>query len=430
MPVKIFFVEESMKKILLTAMILILGIGMAFAGGGQSGGAQATNDVVLWAFADTHARYFEWAGAEYKKIHPDFNLRVELMGYDALNDRLTVVIMANGEGAPDLADIEQGTFPRYMSDETICFEPMNAWINRDGISSKVVASRQNLYRYKGNYYGIEHALTPVTMAYRKDLFDRYNIKIPTTWAEYKDAAAKFKPYGIYIATGNMRQGIPGDIETFLKSANADIVGPNEELNITPVYRQLLTDYKTMQQEGMLFPAETDEERWLAMREDKLATYVTPDWAAGWLKDNVPEQEGKWAMTALPKYDAQSSGTSCSGGTGLTIMKYTKKDKESLWDFVKFAQVDTNNVVQKFRMISLFPVVYDAIPLCGSPDPYFGGQNLGALYAQLATEMPSQNQAPWRSVWGDTMTANAYDYYEGNITLDQLINLGTEAVRNR
>jgi arabinosaccharide transport system substrate-binding protein len=426
--------EEIMKRVLaiLTVMLITAAAAMA-AGGAQGGGASAagSNDVILWAFADTHARYFEWAGAEYKKTHPDFNLKVELMTTEAENDRLSVIIMSNGEGSPDLVDVEQGQFPRYMSDEMICFEPLNAWIERDGINSKIVASRQNLYLYKGNYYGIEHALTPVTMAYRKDLFEKYNIKVPATWAEYKDAAAKFKPYGICIsAPGDMRRGLPGDLEIFLRAANADYVSPNAELNITPAYRQLLTDFRTMQRDGLTYPFETDEERWLGMREDKVATYITPDWAAGWLRDNVPEQEGKWAMAALPKFDANSSVTSCSGGTGLMILKYTKKDKEALWDFVKFAQVDTNNVVQKFKMITLFPVVYTAMSLCSSPDPYYGGQNLGTLYEQLSKEMPVQNQAPWRSVWGQTMTANAYDYYEGNITLDQYINLGVEAIKGR
>jgi hypothetical protein len=29
-----------------------------------------------------------------------------------------------------------------------------------------------------------------------------------------------------------------------------------------------------------------------------------------------------------------------------------------------------------------------------------------------------------------MGANAYDYYEGNITLDQYLNLGSEAIKGR
>jgi ABC-type glycerol-3-phosphate transport system substrate-binding protein len=383
-----------MKRSVLFAAGLLLSAGLAFAGGGTQGSAGSGGNVILWAFADTHARYFEWAGAEYKKTHPNFNLQVEVMSVSAENDRLSIVTMAGGEGSPDLADIEQGQFPRYMSEDAMCFEPLNAWIQRDGVNNKVVASRQNLYLYNGNYYGIEHALTPVTMAYRKDLFDKYSIKVPTTWAEYKDAAAKFKTHGIAIAAvSDMRQGLPGDLETFLRAANADFVNNRGGLNITPAYRQLLSDYRTMQQQGLVHVSETDEERWLGMRQDKVATYITPDWAAGWLRDNVPEQAGKWAMAPLPKIDANSSRTSCAGGTGLMILKYTKKDKESLWDFVKFAQVDANNAVQKFKMISLFPVVYDAMSRCGGPVEYFGGQDLGALYLELSKEMPAQNQAP-------------------------------------
>jgi arabinosaccharide transport system substrate-binding protein len=418
-----------MKRILFFVLVLIAGSGLVFAGGTQGAGASAgSNDVVLWAFADTHARYFEWAGAEYKKAHPDFNLRVELGGNQ--NDRMTVVIMANGAESPDLVDVEQGTFPRYMTAEMMCFEPLNKWIERDGIHDKVVESRDNLYRYNGNYYGIEHALTPVTMAYRPDLFQQYNIKVPTTWAEYMDAAAKFKQYGIYIAcAGDMRSGVPGDIETLLKGANLDLVDKNGQLNMSSAYRQLLTDFKSLQQQGMNYIYETDEEHWVPFRENKVATYITPDWAAGWLRDNVPEQSGKWAMAPLVKYNNEASRTSCSGGTGLTMMTYTKKDKEMLWDFIKFAQVNTQNAVQKYKMINLFPVVYEAMPLCGGPVEYFGGQDLGALYQELAREMPVQNQAPWRSTFGTAMGTNAYDFYEGNLSLEEYIRLGVEAVQN-
>jgi arabinosaccharide transport system substrate-binding protein len=82
------------------------------------------------------------------------------------------------------------------------------------------------------------------------------------------------------------------------------------------------------------------------------------------------------------------------------------------------------------MINLFPVVYDAMGRCGGAVEYYGGQDLGALYQELAKEMPIQNQASWRGVWVDTMASNAYDFYEGNITLDQYINLGAEAIKNR
>jgi ABC-type glycerol-3-phosphate transport system substrate-binding protein len=186
----------------------------------------------------------------------------------------------------------------------------------------------------------------------------------------------------------------------------------------------------MQIDGMTYPYETDEEMWLGFWQNKVATYIVADWAAGWLRDNVPEQSGLWAMAPMPKVDANSSRTSCVGGTGLTMLKYTKKDREALWDIMKFFQVNADNAVQKFKMINLFPPVYDAMSRCGGPVEYYGGQDLGALYQELSKEMPVQNQARWRSLLGDTLNANAYDYYQGNINLDQLIARGSDAIKNQ
>jgi ABC-type glycerol-3-phosphate transport system substrate-binding protein len=424
------------KNLFVLGMVFIFRVSMIFAGGGQQSKPDG-GDVVLWAFAEPHARYFEWVGAEYKKIHPNFNLKVELMTQDAQNDRLTVVNMSNGEGAPDLVDMGENpiAFPRYMQDDKICFEPLNKWIERDKVNEKIVAARQNLYLYNGNYYGIEHALTPVTLAYRKDLFEQYGIKVPTTWVEYKDAAAKFKTHGIYMGVlsgppGDMRQGLPDEIYLLCRAANADFVNTKGELNITPVFRQLVADFRTMQRENMVWAWETEDERWLGIRNNRVATYITPDWAAGWLQDNVPEQSGKWAMAPLPRFDANSSRTSCYGGTGLMISAYTKKDKESLWDFIKYSQLDLDNCVQKFKMTNLFTPVYDAMSRCSGPVEYYGGQDLGALYQELAKEMPIQGQAGWRSTWFDAVNSSSYDYYEGNITLDQLINVGAEAIKRR
>jgi arabinosaccharide transport system substrate-binding protein len=294
----------------------------------------------------------------------------------------------------------------------------------------MVMAREALYQYNGNYYGIEVALCPVTMAYRKDLFDKYNIKVPTTWAEFLDAARKFKPYGISIAaTPDMRAGLGDDINILLRAANADIVDPKNNLRITPAYKTLVGDYRMMQQQGLSYMFQSDEERWTGIRDNKVATYFMADWAAGWLRDNVPEQANMWTMAALPKFDAQSSPTSANGGTGLHMMKYTKKDKEVLWDMIKYLHIDPAMNVEKFKQVSLFPPVYDAMDRCSGPVAYYNNQDLGALYKSLSTQMPTQYQAGWRSVWGDAINANVYDYYEGTITIDQLVKFGEDAVKN-
>ena len=47
-------------------------------------------------------------------------------------------------------------------------------------------------------YAIPQDSGPTAMYYRADLFEAAGIPVPTTWAEYADAAAKIKALGSYI----------------------------------------------------------------------------------------------------------------------------------------------------------------------------------------------------------------------------------------
>lgn len=351
------------------------------------------------------------------------------MDQDGLQDKLAIINASGGEGAPDFVDVEQGQFPKRMSEEQMCFEPLDDYIERDGILDKVVKNRLDLYSWDGHYYGLEHALCPVTMAYREDLFEEYDIEVPTTWEEYKAAAEKFAENGIYIAaTKDMAMGgDDGEWSAPLRAAGVDYVDENGELNITDEFKKNIMNFVDMQNNGQIYAYETQEEAWPMYADDKVATYFTADWAAGWLRDNVPEQSGQWKMAPLPKLTADAATVSVNGGTGLAMVKYSKKDKEMLWDFMKFAQVDKDNCVKKYEMISLYPAVYDAMPECNTPVEYYGDQNLGQMYEELSDEIPVQYQADWRKVFVETFNTNAYDLVEGNMTIDEMCELLTEAV---
>ena len=166
-----------------------------------------------------------------------------------------------------------------------------------------------------------HALC---LAYRKDLLEEYNIEIPTTWEEYKAAAEEFAKHDIYIsATKDMSMGGELDeIVLLLRAAGLYYVDENGKLNITDEFQNIVMDYVQMQQNGMMYAWETQDEAWPVVAEDKVATYFTADWAAGWLRDNVPEQSGKWQMAPLPKLTDTASVVSVRGGTGLCMTKYT------------------------------------------------------------------------------------------------------------
>lgn len=209
-----------MRKKLAAAMTATMLATMAFSG--MTVSAEEQQEIIIWTFVQTHADYFEWVTSEYEKEHPEVTFTIEVMDNTALNDRMMVVNSSGGEESPDLVDIEQNQFSRYMTEETMMFQPLNELMEKDGITEKVVEPRLRLYSWQDNYYGLEHALCPVTMAYREDLFKEYGLEIPTTWEEYKAAGAVLAENDIYIGSViDMSVGLPNDLCSLLIASGED-----------------------------------------------------------------------------------------------------------------------------------------------------------------------------------------------------------------
>ena len=91
---------------------------------------------------------------------------IEIMTTDALAERLAVINASGGEGAPDLVDQEQGYFPRFMSEEQMCYYPLDEFMERDSVMDKNSKDRLDLYAMMGIIMELNMPLS-ATMAYRK-----------------------------------------------------------------------------------------------------------------------------------------------------------------------------------------------------------------------------------------------------------------------
>ena len=71
-----------------------------------------------------------------------------------------------------------------------------------------------------------------------------------------------------------------------------------------------------------------------------------------------------------------------------------------------------------HILSLYPPVYAAMEACNTPVEYYGGQNLGELWQELAPETPSQYQAAFRAQYTEVVNTYLYDYVEGNMPIEE------------
>ena len=66
-------------------------------------------EITVWAFTDKASN-----AAAFNKEYPNIKVNTVIMDLGAMHEKLKTTLAA-GTGAPDVAEVEQGQFPRYMT---------------------------------------------------------------------------------------------------------------------------------------------------------------------------------------------------------------------------------------------------------------------------------------------------------------------------
>lgn len=218
------------------------------------------------------------------------------------------------------------------------------------------------YRYRNGLYALPDTQNFYMMFYRKDIFEKYGFKVPTTWDEL-NLTAKL------LMRNNMTVYLPNSTIT-----NAQT---NTGVGSTSIYPSMLlqngvslytedgrktnlltadamgifgkwTDYYTK----LKFPISLDF-------YNRFRTGTTPLGINSYtmyttLKAAAPEIDGLWGITSIPgtlKADGTVSRVSSGGGTGCVILK-DSKNPQNAWEFLKWwtdteTQMSYSNDLESF-----------------------------------------------------------------------------------
>lgn len=373
----------------------------------------------LWTFVNTHARWFRSMAEDYKKEKPNFELNVSEIAYQDMHDKALIALQAGGAGAPDLVDLEQGRFGGFLrgtGDPGLI--DLTDWLKEGGYMDKLVASRQALYTYQGKTYGVEHALTPVVLYYRADLFEQAGIDVTqiASWDDFIEA-------GQDLVQDEVKLLLFPEHDVLLRSRGSDWF--DAEGNVTldsDLSIETLEWILALRDEFGLADAGPDldgskysETWWGVLKEGKYLAVIGADWYAGFFKDNAPELSGQWKAMSLPAFGADGLRTSCHGGTGNCIVKFSEQVEEA-WDFMQFSMLSVEGNVRRYEETNLFPPFIPAMadPRLHIVDDYFMGQDLGQLFADLGPSVPPQFQSPYRAEMNSNLGALWVDIFAGTL----------------
>ena len=272
-----------------------------------------------------------------------------------------------------------------------------------------------------------------------DLCKRSNgVAVPTTWEEMLAAGdtlgAKNISLGVATNDGNWFQSMFNQRGGEVFDAEGNFVMGNEENRALAVevssYIQRAVANKT------LFVALGDD-MWsgvtipTAYREGRLAGQVMPDWwASCCLKPGVEDMAGQWKVALPPVWDAGGFKTLVWGGTGWAVSSQSP-NADLAKEFIAFMYLGKEAQIAKFEKVNMFPwmpVAYGDPRIADLADPFFSGQKLGAIYAQIAGDVPVWYQSPDRAAFSTAAGDNLPLLFDGSQSPEVFVDTVTQTVQ--
>ncbi|MDD3423921.1 ABC transporter substrate-binding protein [Sphaerochaeta sp.] len=423
-----------MKKGLSVLLVLMVGASLLMAGGAKETSITPkkgeTVTIKMWTHDDLYRQFFQKRIDMMNENNPDYQIALDAQ---IMPNTITSLITASvaGEALPDLIGVEQGWFPTLMEDGNVDTFLVDLTDKIGDRYDDYVQGRWALYNYEGKIYGLESALTASVLYYQPAIFEKYGVAIPTTWEAYIEAGKKLAAHGVKIGVmDNDSSGIFSMMflqrggQFFDQSGKLVLgEGKNREaaIKVLDMLRDALDANALQVVLGNDFWGSTIP---TAFSTGKVAGMVAPDWYnTSVLQPGVASMAGSWRVAPMPVWqDGSGYRTSVWGGTGFAITQ-SSKIKDIVWDVLDDAYMSLDGQLDRYKTIGFYPTMYEALDspaVTEEEHSFFGGQKIGAVFADVALETPPLWQSPARPFLLQAMVDNLPLFIEGKLTSSEFV----------
>jgi len=198
------FIATGVALVVATALLA----GCSSGGGTGSSAVNTKPDgkgktLTVWDYeGDTSAMGIAWkaAIAEFEK-ETGAKVKFEAKSFQQIQSTASQVL--NSNSAPDVMEYNKGNATSGLLSTEGLLTNLDAAVKAYGWDKDLSSSLQTTARYNakgvmgsGSFFGIPNYGEFVMMYYNKDEFDKYGVKVPTSFDELEAAMATFKKAGI------------------------------------------------------------------------------------------------------------------------------------------------------------------------------------------------------------------------------------------
>ena len=260
------------------------------------------------------------------------------------NKKLSMIstTLQAGDTSLDIFDADVTWAPIFASAEWV--EPLDDHLTSEEIEAYLPGAMLANY-YKGNYYGIPYRTDTGMLYYRKDLLEKYNKPVPTTWDELTETAK----FIMNEEGGNMSghagswkqyEGLTCNLTEFIWSYGGHVLDENGNVVLNSKESiAALTRMSDMVNKDQITPEGvvtfgSGGARAVFFAGDMV---FLRDWPSGWGKSQDPEKSkvvDKVGIAALPAGSAEQKSYSTLGGWQVMVSSFSEHKEEAI-AFAKF-----------------------------------------------------------------------------------------------
>ncbi|MBU5350349.1 ABC transporter substrate-binding protein [Paenibacillus lautus] len=360
-----------MKKWMVVFMVLCLtlflwGCGKSNNAGGETsvldgGAGESATELSYWTFVELHGQHFEKMLGKWNAENPErqIKLNVTVMPYDDMHNKLSIAVQS-GTGAPDIADIELGKFPDFLSG-TPQLEPLNDVI--DPYRDTIVKSRIDLYSKEDVNYGIPTHVGASVAFYNTEILEEAGVNYQdiVTWEDFKQAGIQVhEKTGKYMGTADTSAAWQASMLLAQQGADLTDDSGNPIVNSEAMVKAmtLLKDLQDNNVIATIAGGQPDtEEAYGEFNAGNYATAFMPLWQMSRYTNYMSDLSGKIAIAPIPVIEEGMPRSVGGGGTGTVVTK-TAKDVQLAKDFLAFTKLSLDANKEIWNTLGFDPVNMD------------------------------------------------------------------------
>src|SRR4051812_36634721 len=324
---------------LATAGVLAFGLGLSACGdddkadASTGGGGPDKADIRVWLNGtDTPQEARDWLKNTFEDQHPGSTLTIEQQEWEGLVEKLTTSLSSDSE-TPDVVEVGNTQAPTFTSAGAFSdvSSDLDGWGGDDLLQGFVEGAQVD-----GKTYAVPYYAGSKYIFYRKDLFEKAGISVPTTMDEFVQAAIDLKQAnpdpanfsGFWFPGQDWRNGV-----AFVWDAGGDLAVKDGDqwkgdLSAPESVAGLETVQKLMEQASGAAKDGNEENPQTPFCNGEAGMISAPGWVKGLIEDpdsGCPDMVANLGVFALPGSDGQPAPV-LLGGSDIAISAKSKNQE--------------------------------------------------------------------------------------------------------